>query len=162
MVIAHATDGNLAVTNLNQSPFNVGLEMNLVEFNLEQIATLASRHQLDFSPEQIIDFNENIGGHPYLVRKAMYDIKTSKYSFNELISKAAHDTGPFADHLQRQYWKLSQNKKAFELYTKMLKSQPIDDELTLSSLRAAGLAKGYGANASPSFKIYKEYFSAKL
>jgi len=162
LVITHSSDGNLAVTNLNQSPFNVGLELSLSEFTKDQIKSLADRHQIEISDEQIDDLIENIGAHPYIVRKALYDLQTEKYTFENLKSASTADDGPFADHLQRQYWKLSQNTRAYDAYKRLLKSQAVEDELILSTLRASGLVKGYGLNAVPSFKLYANYFSSKL
>nr|WP_258000169.1 AAA-like domain-containing protein [Fischerella thermalis] len=42
--------GLLNTVHINQSPFNVGLVVELTEFAPEQIEDLAQRHKLDYNP----------------------------------------------------------------------------------------------------------------
>src|SRR4029434_1802258 len=44
LAIAYATEAHLFITDLNQSPFNVGTRLALEDFNFEQVAELNRRY----------------------------------------------------------------------------------------------------------------------
>src|SRR5206468_9769560 len=44
LAIAYATEAHLFITDLNQSPFNVGTRLTLDDFTLEQVAELNRRY----------------------------------------------------------------------------------------------------------------------
>ena len=44
LVIAYATEAHLFITDVNQSPFNVGTRLTLEDFTREQVAELNRRY----------------------------------------------------------------------------------------------------------------------
>ena len=52
LVIVHSTEGYIPL-DINQSPFNVGLPIELQDFNLDQVTDLACRHGLQLTADQI-------------------------------------------------------------------------------------------------------------
>ena len=52
LIIVHSKEVYIPL-NINQSPFNVGLGVELPEFNIEQVKELVQRHGLDWHDEQI-------------------------------------------------------------------------------------------------------------
>ncbi len=52
LIIVHSQEVYIPL-NINQSPFNVGLGIELPEFNFEQVKDLVERHGLIWSDEQI-------------------------------------------------------------------------------------------------------------
>ncbi len=60
--------------DINQSPFNVGLSVELPEFNNNQILDLAQRHQLDWNETEVEKLMMLVGGHPFLVHLTLYHI----------------------------------------------------------------------------------------
>ena len=162
IVITHASDTNFAVTNLNQSPFNVGTEICLSEFTLDQVYQLVNRMELDLSMEQVQNLIDKIGAHPYLIRLALYELKIGRYTYDSLLHSSINDDELFEDHLRYLYFKITQSPKLLETFKRVLKSIPIDDEYSYIALKASGLIKGSMSNAVISFNIYKDYFAAKL
>ncbi|HEY9604449.1 MAG TPA: AAA-like domain-containing protein, partial [Allocoleopsis sp.] len=73
LVVVHSTEVYIPM-NINQSPFNVGLPIELPEFTSEQVLDLTQRHRLDWDATQVEQLMEMVGGHPYLVRVALYTI----------------------------------------------------------------------------------------
>ena len=77
-------------TGNERSPFNVGIEVRLVNFSDEEIIDLARRHQLNWSENnkeiyQLTQiFGENIG-NPYLIRQILYYIVENDLTFEEFI-----------------------------------------------------------------------------
>ena len=71
LIMAHSTEVYLPL-DLNQSPFNAGVPIELLELNAKQIENLATLHQFDWSEIEIARLMDKLGGHPYLIRLAMY------------------------------------------------------------------------------------------
>jgi hypothetical protein len=111
VVIAHSTEASLWIQDIYQSPFNVGEQVRLKDFKPAQIADLNQRygHVLKTDAELSRLF-ELVGGHPILVRQAMYSMAIFKSSLKEFEREAAEDDGPFGDHLKRYIWGLTKDE----------------------------------------------------
>ena len=55
---------------------NMGIPLLLEEFDFQQVKTLADFYQLDWDDYEIFRLMNEVGGHPYFVRLAMYQAKT--------------------------------------------------------------------------------------
>jgi len=77
LVMAHSTEVYIPL-DMNQSPFNAGVPVELLEFDSQQIHDLARVQGLDWDEGQLRELISAIGGHPYLVRLAMYEISCGK------------------------------------------------------------------------------------
>ena len=65
LAIAYATEAHLFITDLNQSPFNVGTRLALADFTLEQVAELNWRYGSPLRGEpELAGFVHLAGGHP--------------------------------------------------------------------------------------------------
>ncbi len=159
IAISHSTEAYLAITNMNQSPFNVGLTNKLKEFTIEQVATLAEKHKLNFSDKQLRQLTGLVGGHPYLIRKALYEIASENYSFDDFMKNASNEDGPFSDHLKRHYFNLTQSSTCFNVMKEIVTKESASDTIITGKLRAAGLVKGAAPSVKPSFKLYEDYFN---
>ncbi|WP_245939753.1 AAA-like domain-containing protein [Stenomitos frigidus] len=71
LVVVHSTEVYIPM-NINQSPFNVGLSIELPELKPEAVQELAQRHELRWHLAQVEQLMQMVGGHPYLVRVALY------------------------------------------------------------------------------------------
>ncbi|NEQ49770.1 MAG: molecular chaperone Tir, partial [Leptolyngbya sp. SIO3F4] len=98
LVVVHSTEGYIPL-DINQSPFNVGLPIELQEFNSEQVTDLACRHGLNWTQDQIEQLMILIGGHPYLVRFAFYHIVQRELTWERLLKSAPTEAGIYGDHL---------------------------------------------------------------
>jgi len=77
LILVHSTDVYVSL-NLNQSPFNVGLSLQLPLFDLEQTNDLAIRYGLDLKHEDrqlLEDLYGILNGHPYLTSLAFYHLQ---------------------------------------------------------------------------------------
>ena len=97
IIIVHSQD--YTETSINQSPFNVGESIELPEFDELQIRELLQLHGLNWQPEQIQQLMELVGGHPYMVRMALYKIANQEMTFSKFLELAATEAGPFAEDL---------------------------------------------------------------
>ena len=78
LVMAHSTEVYIPL-DMNQSPFNAGVPIELLEFERSQIHDLARYHSLEWNERQLQELISAIGGHPYLVRLAMYEMSCGKF-----------------------------------------------------------------------------------
>ncbi len=163
LIVVHSTEVYIPM-NINQSPFNVGLPVDLPEFNAGQIQDLAARHNLNWSNLEVDKLMAIVGGHPYLVRVALYHISQSGLTLNELKESAIADSGIYSDHLRRQLWNLEEYP---ELAAGMREIAAADSPVQLKAMQAfkldsLGLVKLQGNECVPRCELYRQYFRTNL
>ena len=94
LILVHSTEVYIPLS-INRSPFNVGLPIELPEFELSQIIDLAQRHRLNWNTEQVEQIMNLVGGHPFLIRIALYQLANQDLSLEQLLSIAATEISPF-------------------------------------------------------------------
>src|SRR6185369_14035553 len=98
LAIAYATEAHLFITNLNQSPFNVGTRLMLEDFTRAQVADLNSRYNFPLQGEDEIDrFHHLLGGHPYLVQRSLREMASRGMSLADFTTQADRDEGFLGD-----------------------------------------------------------------
>ena len=66
-IMAYATEAHLFITDLNQSPFNVGTRLTLTDFTLDQTTELNHRYGNPLQTlHEVSRFYRLVGGQPYL------------------------------------------------------------------------------------------------
>ncbi|WP_013321534.1 AAA-like domain-containing protein [Gloeothece verrucosa] len=165
LIVAHSTEVYIPL-NVNQSPFNVGLPIELPTLTAEQVFNLAHKHQLDWSMEQAEKFCSFVGGNPYLIRLAMYHIWHEDTTLEELLTDSPmSDDNIYRHHLTRQLWNLQQQNEGLEqgLAKVVLSSKPIElDLIQAFQLQSLGLVRfqSKGNTVSSSCQLYTQYFQA--
>jgi hypothetical protein len=163
LVISHSQEVYISL-DVNKSPFNVGLPIDLNKFSLAQVQDLVKRHGLQWSDTEINQLMEMIDGHPYLVRTALYHIATNDLTLKQFLEIAPTEEGLYEDHLYRHLLILEENK---QLKSAMLKLVNSDDAVTLEptyafKLKSMGLAESKGNKVIPLCNLYRIYFSDRL
>lgn len=75
LAIVYATEAHLFITDMNQSPFNVGTRFELGDFTFEQVADLNARYGSPLTDEpKRSRFFRLIGGQPYLTRRGLREM----------------------------------------------------------------------------------------
>ncbi len=162
IVLVISTEPYLLIADPNQSPFNVGLKLELEDFNEAQVQELNRRHASPVGERDLASFMEWFGGHPYLARKALYTLVVDQCSWAELTRLAASDQGPFADHLRRQHWLLRNERDLQDALRQVLRQNRCSDDMALFRLLRAGLVKGNGECYTFRCGLYERYFKDKL
>jgi hypothetical protein len=150
--------------NINQSPFNVGLRIELPELNQAQVQDLVKRHRLNWTREQVEQLMILVGGHPYLVRVALYQIARGRMTLEKLQQVAPTDEGLYSDHLRRNLLNLQENAELLVAFTKVISANnPLQiGTAEAFKLRCIGLIKLQGDFAMPSCELYRQYFGDRL
>jgi hypothetical protein len=142
-VIAHSTEPGLWIQDLNQSPFNVGYRFELRDLSPAQGHDLNGRYGGVLSDPEVGELYELIGGQPFLVRQALYTLRTQEGgSWRELAGQAIAMDGPFGDHLRRLSWGLSQHPALRQALIEVLRDGTCANERDFQRLHAAGLVMG--------------------
>jgi hypothetical protein len=163
LVVVHSTEVYVPM-DVNQSPFNVGLPIELPEFNLNQTQELAFRHGLSWGEKEVKQLMDMVGGHPYLVRLALYNIARNEMTLQELLEIAPTDAGLYSDHLRRHLWNLEQHPLLAAAIKKVVDA---DSPVQLESmqgfkLHSMGLVNLQGNQVTPRCNLYRQYFRERL
>ncbi len=167
LVVVYSTEVYINL-NINESPFNIGLAIHLPEFNLEQIQDLACRYELDWTNEEGARnarfLYTMLGGHPYLVRLAIYHLVNSPHlSLEDLLQEAPTMTGIYSAHLRRQLAILQKSQElagAFRQVIAATTSVELDHILAYK-LESMGLVKLDGNQCKVSCDLYRQYFATQ-
>jgi hypothetical protein len=98
LVLSHSQESYLQ-KDINQSPFNVGLSVELGELPPQAVTRLVDLHGLQLREGEVAQLLELVGGHPYLVRKALYELANG-LPFATFLREAPTEAGVYGDHLR--------------------------------------------------------------
>lgn len=141
--MAYATEVHLLIQDLNQSPFNVGLQLTLQDFTLEQIENLNGRYGAPLDSKAHAErFYRLLGGSPYLVHRGLYELVTRPMDLATLEEKAAHESGCFGDHLQRIDTAIRQDTTLYDVVRDHLDGRQSLSSKSFYRLKSAGVLIG--------------------
>lgn len=152
--------------DINRSPFNVGLAIELPEFNQQQIEVIVKLYELDglLKEDGFSQLINLVGGHPYLVQEALANLKSQEISLEQLLNLAPTEQGIFSYHLRQQLECLQDNSQLQEGYKRVItanKPVQLSSEITFK-LHSLGLVKIVGNDCIASCDLYRQYFLARL
>jgi DNA-binding SARP family transcriptional activator len=164
LAIAYATEAHLFITDLNQSPFNVGTRLTLDDFTPAQIDALNAQHDnpLQHSEERQA-FLTLVGGCPYLVRRGLYEMATRSLPWADFAAQAVQEEGCYGDHLRHLKQTLMQDAELCAAVRELLQGRPCPTSQSFYRLRSAGLLAGPVMEAAR-FRcaLYRRYLETHL
>ncbi len=161
LIVVHSTEVYIPL-QIYQSPFNVGLPIQLRSFELNQVKKLAEKYQLDWQSveeaEQLINL---VGGHPALIQIALYHLSRQEITLAQLLQTASTPEGIYNRHLRRQWLTLQQEPELAEFFNLLLEAnRPVQlKPIVAYKLSSMGLIKQIGNEAIVSCKLYQDYFT---
>ena len=164
MAIAYATEAHMFITDMNQSPFNVGTRLSLADFTLEQVTELNERYgcPLKGTTDTAALF-KLLGGQPYLTRRGLNEMGSRGMDFHTFEAQACRDEGPFGDHLRRILFSLAQDPALCEVVRGLLNGRPSAANEEFYRLRSAGILAGDSAREmQPRCELYQRYLTRHL
>ncbi|MBP0017068.1 MAG: AAA-like domain-containing protein [Cyanobacteria bacterium SBLK] len=150
--------------NINQSPFNVGLPLTIPEFIAQQVETLADLHGLDWHAGQTERLMALVGGHPLLIRLALYHLAHpdpgSPKDLEQLLAESATEGGIYREHLRRHWLTLQHNPDlAGAIAAAIATDAPIPLKPILAyRLESLGLVMLQGDTIDIRYELYRRYF----
>jgi hypothetical protein len=142
----------------------VGLPIELPELTPAQVSDLVQRHGLSWSAQTVEQLMDMVDGHPYLVRKALYDIATGNLTLEEFLAIAPTEEGLYSDHLRRHLENLHHDSPlAAAMKQVVMADSPVRIEAGLGfKLHSMGLVQRRGNDVLPLCNLYRLYFRDRL
>ena len=164
LVVVHSTE-NYIQLNINESPFNVGVPIELPEFIPQEVQTLAQKYGLDWEMAQVNQLMALVGGHPFLVRQACEYLQMySDVTLEALLETADTEAGIYANHLRR-YWEILQRHQESLQALQTVVTAPNKVRLEAKQgywLSELGIVKLVGNEVMMSCNLYRQYFSDRI
>jgi hypothetical protein len=169
LVMAYSTEIYIPL-NLNQSPFNVGLSIDLPFFTMEQTRMLAERYQLELADDFIPTVYDLIAGHPYLTQLLFHRIAQSytqsatqsEAIWPDILANAATPIGIYRDHLKSHLVMLQQAPELSATIERLLKQEePVSiDTVIAHKLESVGLIRWVNPmSVVISCRLYRDYLT---
>ena len=153
-----------ATHNINQSPFNVGLPIELGELNSLEVLALANAYEISWTDAEVKKLMDMIGGHPYLIQKAIDIIVRQNIRLDELLRTAPTEEGIYRDYLNVRLQRLQANP---DLAAAMFRVINDDGGIRLKAseafkLESMGFVKRQGNDVVSRCNLYRLYFRDRL
>ncbi|MBD2777863.1 AAA-like domain-containing protein [Iningainema tapete] len=167
LIVVHATEAYIPL-DINQSPFNVGLSIKLPEFTLEQVQNLALLHGLEWARGEVgagklAALTAMIGGHPYLVRIALYHLAREEVTLEQLLQDAPTIAGIYSSYLRHHLANVQSHPELAAAFLKVITQTNVQLEaIAAYKLESMGLIKLEGNQAIPTCELYRLYFHKQL
>jgi hypothetical protein len=142
----------------------VGLAIELTEFTPEQVQDLVARHSSSLTTTQQMQLMDLLGGHPYLIRLALYHLACQDLTLEQLLQEAPTPIGIYEDHLRRHWKTLSDSISLSTAFSSIISAtEPMRISLIpLYQLYSMGLIQRQGDGAIPRCSLYQQYFREQL
>ncbi|MEH1906049.1 MAG: AAA-like domain-containing protein [Nostoc sp.] len=163
LIIVHSTEIYVPL-QLKQSPFNVGLPIELSSFNVEQVQQLAQRYGLNWTDyQEATELMAMLEGHPALVHTAIYHLSRKQITFAQFLDTAATPSGIYLHHLQRHQVTLQEQPELAKALDIVINShQPISLDPSMTyKLISMGVIKQLRDKVIPTCELYRQYFTSR-
>jgi hypothetical protein len=158
LALVIATDPYLLIDDDHQSPFNVGLVVELTPFGRQDLDQLNDLYGNPLKATECDSLYELLHGQPYLTRLALYRLTVdSTLSFRNLYEHAANTDGPFGDHLRSKLLLLQRQPGFIETVHRVLRGDADLDGLQYDRLHAGGLVRREGNKIIPANLLYARF-----
>ncbi|KST61827.1 AAA-like domain-containing protein [Mastigocoleus testarum] len=163
LLLAHSTEVYVPL-DINQSPFNAGVPVELVEFDKQQVKKLVFIHRLNWDEIQVEQLMELVGGHPFLIRLAMYEVSLRNLTLKQLLQEASTEAGIYSNHLRGYLEALQKCPKLAQAFKVVVNSpeQVELDSIQIYKLHSMGLVQRRDNHVVPRCNLYREYFQRVL
>ncbi|MDJ0676305.1 MAG: AAA-like domain-containing protein [Calothrix sp. MO_167.B42] len=162
LVLVTSTEPYELIPDLTQSPFNVGEVIELEDFTLEQVSELNRRHGSPLNSSEERQLMVLLGGHPFLVRRALYLVASGQISSSDLFAHATAEHGAFGDHLRHHISLLHDKQELIQGLLEIITHNTCKDRLIFWRLRGAGLVRSSGKTVTTRCQLYADYFRDNL
>jgi hypothetical protein len=164
LMVVHATEVYIPL-NINQSPFNVGVPVELPEFKPQQIRDLARCYGLEWNLNQVNQLMLMVGGHPRLVQQALSQLRIYQHlTLDQLLGDAPTEAGIYSHHLRENLLSLQKHPDLLEALKQVVfAAKPVRLDSTIAyKLQSMGLVQMQGNDCTPRCDLYGQYFRDRL
>ncbi|RUT06488.1 hypothetical protein DSM106972_027450 [Dulcicalothrix desertica PCC 7102] len=163
LLVVHSTEIYVPL-ELNQSPFNVGLPIQLDCFTQQEVQQLAQRYKLDWvDGEEARQLMAMVEGHPALVHLALYHLSRKQITVSQLLENAPTEGGIYSHHLQCHWATLQEQPELAQAFDTVLNTNETVsfDPILTHKLSSMGLIKLSGGQVSVGCELYRQFFTRR-
>jgi DNA-binding SARP family transcriptional activator len=163
LAIAYASEAHLFIRDLNQSPFNVGLRLDVGDFMRPEVEALHQRFGRPLADAAAVGRLLLLtGGHPYLTVGCLGALRDGA-PLSRVEEQALREDGLFSEHLAGLLRTLRQEPELVELARVLLRGRRLPDQDGFYRLRSAGVVAGQaGPEARFRCGLYERYLRRHL
>ncbi|NER90227.1 MAG: hypothetical protein F6K64_25655 [Moorea sp. SIO3A2] len=166
LIVVYATEVYVSLPT-EQSPFNVGLQIELLEFNEQQVNSFAEAYGLNLSGDSVTQLMAMVGGHPYLLSQAFDYLKNHQAGDNTLdtlLANAPTEAGIYGSHLRELLTSIQEHPELLDAVKLLVSTtKPVRLDATITrKLESMGLVQRYGNDCSLISNLYRLYFSDRI
>ena len=150
--------------DIHQSPFNVGVPINLPQFNVAQVSDLVKRHRLNWSMSDIEQLMTLVNGHPYLIRLTLYYAKQQSLSMADIYKTALSNTSMYNNHLEKKFWSLQTYPELLKAMAQLIDGNGVESltPVVRLKLHGMGLVDIQNNKVTIACNLYRQYFRTML
>lgn len=163
IMLVHSTEVYIPLST-HQSPFNVGLSIELPEFTQVQVQDLAARYGLKWQTDSVERLMALVGGSPYLIQLALHHLSAEAITLDRLLETAIAEDGIYSKHLRHKLWRLKRYPELLEEFQRVVLSpSPLEVEpIRAFKLQSLGLVRVQNQKVLPRCDLYARYFKLVL
>lgn len=162
-LLCASTEPSFFIEDINQSPFNIGLNVKLNPFIREETREFAARHGLTLDERMTDRVMEYSGGRPYLLHLLFYHMVLCPESWEELFDLEKAGNGFFSDHLNHYLRGFQKDSKLSSAMKRVISGKGCEDIKLADRLNATGLVKwDSDGKVACVCRLYKDFFAGKL
>jgi hypothetical protein len=162
LLLAVSTTPADLIHNASQSPFNLTDPIRLDDLDGRQVQQLFELYGLTPAPDDLARLHQLVGGHPYLMRLALYTARRQSRPLAELLDPGPGpgrgSDGVFEPFLRNTRARLQQQPELLEAFAALLKNpltpipRPVHHKLERAGLL---LRDGRSGALRPRYELYK-------
>jgi len=162
-LLATSSEPAFFIEDGDQSPFNIGLQVDLDTFTIEELAIFARRHGLSFGTPELEAIINYCGGRPYLVHILFYHLVRRSHSLDQLFNTQTAGNGVFRSHLWHYMKQFQKEPELAHTMKKVIAGEGCDSLILEERLESAGLVRRDKNQKIVSLcRLYSEYFGQEL
>lgn len=158
IVFVTSAEREWLITAGSQSYFNVGTQLELNDFSIDQIRKLNAAHREPFKASELERLFALTNGHPNLIRRALFEVAAGRHTVTSLFAHYADDDGPFREHLRLLFHRMYGNAAFIDGLSKIIAGRPFTDRNVIFRLERLGVVCKRGPSVMPRCAVYAEYF----
>ncbi len=142
----------------HESPFvNLSKPIQVRDFEAAQVAKLARRHGLDWSETELRSLMALVGGHPYLVRAVLEDVRNGRYRLADLAADKDLGRSLIDEYLQRDRTRLAASPSLDEAFGQLVEDPAVEvTPAALDDLIRLGLVtQGPGGSHPVRYRLFQ-------
>ena len=162
-LLGTSSEPSFFIEDLTQSPFNVGLRVELNAFTPDEVTVFAERHGMALESNMLTQIMDYVGGRPYLVHLLLYHLVRHPESRDQLFDAPTAGGGVFRDNLHRYLMQFQQEQTLASAMKDVVTGNGCKDVRLLERLEAGGLVRHDEARkVIPLCRLYAEFFKKEL